>query len=76
MMGGAISIGHKGYKTPEVTHNGNRGLYLSHYMSSLMSTVRNVTWMSDQSLYSAKWMRALEQVTVRHLVKCSHQLTT
>ncbi len=33
-------------------------------------TVRDVTWMSNQSLHSAKWMAALDQVTVRHLVKC------
>ena len=35
----------------------------------------DVTWMSDQSVHLAKWMPALEQVAVRHLVKCPHQLT-
>ncbi len=34
------------------------------------SAVRDVTWMSDQSVHLAKWMPALEQVTVRHLVQC------
>ncbi len=32
--------------------------------------------MSDQSVHLAKWMAALEQVTVKHLVECPHQLTT
>ncbi len=37
-------------------------------------TVWDVTWMSDQSVHLAKWMAVLEQVTVRHLAKCPHQL--
>ncbi len=32
--------------------------------------VRDVTWMSDHSMHLAKWIPALEQVTVRHLLKC------
>ena len=39
-------------------------------------SVWDVTWMSDQSVHSAKWMAALEQMTVWHLAKCPHQLTT
>ena len=39
-------------------------------------TVRDVTWMSDQSLHSAKWRAALEQVTFSHLCKCPDKLTT
>ena len=30
------------------------------------SAVRDVTWMSDQSVHLAKWMPAFEQVTVTH----------
>ena len=32
--------------------------------------------MSDQSVHLAKWIWALEQVTVMHLVKWPHHLTT
>ena len=34
--------------------------------------------MSDRSMHLAKWMVALEQVTIMHahLVKCPHQVTT
>ena len=39
-------------------------------------TVRDVTWMSEQSVHFAKWISALEQVTVGHLAKCPHKLTT
>ncbi len=39
-------------------------------------TVWDITWMSGQSMHLAKWMVALEQVIVMHLVKCIHQLTT
>ena len=31
--------------------------------------VWDITWMSDQSMHLAKWIVALEQVTVMHLVK-------
>ncbi len=51
----------------------------SHSVISLLgyiTTVRDVTWMSDQSLHSAKWRPALGQVTVSHLGKCPHKLTT
>ncbi len=30
--------------------------------------VRDVSWMSDQSVHLAKWMSELEQVTARHLL--------
>ena len=42
-------------------------------IASYTCSVRNITWISDQSVHVAKWMPALEQVTmvtVRHLVKC------
>ncbi len=32
--------------------------------------------MSEQSMHLAKWTPALEQVTLKHLVKCPHPLTT
>ncbi len=38
--------------------------------------VRDVTWLSGQSVHLAKWMHALEQVIDWHLVKWPHQLTT
>ena len=40
------------------------------YFGQPALTVRDVTWMSDQAIHLAKWMAALEQVTIRHLVKC------
>ena len=36
-----------------------------------LTAVRDVTWMSDQSVHLAEWMAPLEQVTVRHLAKCT-----
>ncbi len=51
-------------------------IFLSSFAKVDTKTVRDVTWMSDQFVHLAKWMAALEQVTVRHLVKCPHQLTT
>ena len=44
-------------------------------LSHVHNTVRDVTWMSDQSVHLAEWMAALEveQVTVRHLAKCPRQ---
>ncbi len=41
-----------------------------------VTSVRDITWISDQSVHLAEWMAALDQVTVRHLAKCPHQLTT
>ena len=41
------------------------------YISKMpLRSVRDVTWMSDQPVHLAKWMAALEQVTVRHLANC------
>ncbi len=37
-------------------------------------TVRDVTWMSDQTMHLAEWMHELGQVTVRHLDKCAKLL--
>ncbi len=39
---------------------------------SLWMAVREITWISDESVHLGKWMTALEQVTVGHLVKCTH----
>ena len=35
-----------------------------------INTVRDITWMSGQSVHLTKWMHALEQVTDGHLAKC------
>ncbi len=45
-------------------------------LSNQQSAVRDITWLSDQSVHLAKWMHALEQVTDGHLVQCPLQLTT
>ena len=31
-------------------------------------SVRDITWISDQSIHLAKWIPGLEQVTIWHLV--------
>ncbi len=43
------------------------------YCSSPLA-VLDVIWMSVQSVHLTKWMAALEQVIVRHLDKCPHQM--
>ncbi len=41
------------------------------YTKQPVKSVRDVTWMSDLSIHLAKWMAALEQVTVMQTVKIS-----
>ena len=47
-----------------------------YHIGMLPFAVWDITWMSHQSMHSAKWMSAPEQVTVSHLAKCPHQLIT
>ena len=46
-----------------------KGLLPNSYTMFTISSVWGITWMSDKSMHMAKWMTALEQVTVMHLVK-------
>ena len=40
-------------------------------MEEVLKAVWDITWMSDLSIHLAKWMAALEQVTVMQTVKIS-----